>query len=239
LDKRESAQSPNPVQLLTEYFRDKEISPDFRVYVGVNATRFVEQASFTIRLVEERSGGLSVDPVFAGLFSAGRRSQTIHGWVDGDFFDFVLFSDRARFSLSEFALDIELFKLLGGLVPPGGSFMVSYSLFSKEARVHRETKLGLDRGYPPVVTPLGVLLFGAGCGMSFKDWYFAEGGREGPEKLQGYKPLDSEVAKQRADSALRELRAFVQRTPPDDFARECHRRAERVISELEQMRRNL
>jgi hypothetical protein len=239
LDKRESARSPNPVQLLTEYFRHKEISPDFGVHVGVNAARFVEQAYFTIRLVEERSGDLSVDPVFAGLFSAGRRSQTIRGWVDGDFFDFVLFSDRARFSLSEFALDIELFKLLGGLVPPGGSFMVSYSLFSKEVRVHRETKLGLDRGYPPVVTPLGFLLFGAGCGMGFKDWYFAEGGREGPEKLQGYKPLDSEVAWQRADSALQELCASVERTPPDDFARECRWRAERVISELEQMRRDL
>jgi len=239
LDKRESAQSPNPVQLLTEYFRHKEISPDFGVYVDVNATRFVEQAYFTIRLVEERSGELSVDPVFAGLFSAGRRSQAILGWVDGDFFDFTLFSDRARFSLSEFALDVELFKLLGGLVPSGGSFMVSYSLFSKEARVHRETKLGLDRGYPPVVTPLGFLLFNAGCGMGFKDWYFAEGGREGPEKLQGYKPLDSEVAKQRADSTLQELRAFVERNPLDDFARDCRSRAERVISELEQMRRDL
>jgi len=75
--------------------------------------------------------------------------------------------------------------------------------------------------------------------MSFKDWYFAEGGREGPEKLQGYKPLDSEVAKQRADSTLQQLRAFVERTPPDDFARDCRSRAERVIGELEQMRRDL
>jgi hypothetical protein len=225
---------PNPVQFLTGYLHAKEISPDFQLHVQVSQTRFVEQAYFTIRLVETRSGVLSADPVFAGLFSVGRISQAIRGWIDGDFFDVVLFSDRAQFCLSEYALDVELFKLLGGLVPPGGSFMISYSLLSKEARIHRETKLALDRGYPPIVTPLGFLLFAAGCGMGFKDWYFAEGGREGPEKLQGYKPLDLEVAKQRAQSALRELRAFVGRVPIDNLARDCHYRAEKVISELEQ-----
>ncbi len=103
-------------------------------------------------------------------------------------------------------------------------------------RLHRETRQGLDRGYPPVVTPLGFLLYSAGCGIGFKDWYFAEGGREGPEKLQGYKPLNSEVAKQKNDFILRELRDFANGLPQDDFAQECKLRAERVISELEQVR---
>jgi hypothetical protein len=131
-----------------------------------------------------------------------------------------------------------MFRLLGGLVPAGGSLMVSYSLFSNESKIHRETKLGLDRGYPPPVTPLGFLLFAAGCGMGFKDWYFAEGGREGPEKLQGYKPINSEVAKQKADFMLQELRAFANRTHYDDFADVCRSKAERLIKELERIRRN-
>jgi len=235
---RESTQLPNPVQFLEQYFRGKRLSPEFGLRVSVNPARFVEQAYFRIHPSDERGGNLSADPVFAGLFSAGRRSQRIHGWVDGDYHDLALLSDGTSFSMSEASLDVELFRLLGGLVPVGGSLMVSYSLFSNESKIHKETRLGLDRGYPPVVTPLGFLLFAGGCGMGFKDWYFAEGGREGPEKLQGYKPINSEVARQKADFMLQELRAFASRTPYDDLAYACRSKAERLISELEHMGRN-
>jgi hypothetical protein len=204
----------------------------------VNPARFIEQAHFRIQLADEENGNLSTGPVFAGLFSAGRSSQRIHGWVDGDYFDQVLLSDGTTLSLSEASLDIELFRLLGGLVPVGGSLMVSYSLFSNESKVHAETRLGLDRGYPPAVTPLGFLLFAGGCGMGFKDWYFAEGGREGPEKLQGYKPISTEAAKQKADSMLQELSAFANRASQDNFADECRAEAERLIKELERIREN-
>ncbi len=232
-----SQQRRNPVRFLESYFEGKRISPEFRLHADVNAARFAEQAHFVIRLVEERGGALSVDPIFAALFSLGRDSQGISGWVDGDYFGVALFQDGTRFSLSDVSLDVELFRVLGGLVPAGGSLMVSYSLFSKESRVHRETKQGLDRGYPPVVTPLGFLLFAAGCGMGFKDWYFAEGGREGPEKLQGYKPRDLKVTREKADTMLRELRVFSNISLQDDLAGDSKRRAEQVIDELEHLRR--
>jgi len=235
---RESTQLPNPVQFLEQYFRGKRLSPEFGLRVSVNPARFVEQAYFRIHPSDERGGNLSADPVFAGLFSAGRRSQRIHGWVDGDYHDLALLSDGTSFSMSEASLDVELFRLLGGLVPVGGSLMVSYSLFSNESKIHKETRLGLDRGYPPVATPLGFLLFAGGCGMGFKDWYFAEGGQEGPEKLQGYKPINSEVARQKADFMLQELRVFASRTPYDDLAYACRSKVERLISELEHMGRN-
>ena len=199
-------QSRNPVQFLEDYFESKRLPPEFRLHADVNAARIAEQAHFVLRLVDERSGALSADPIFAGLFSFGRDSQGIHGWVAGDYFGVVVFPDGTKFHLSDVSLDVEFFKVLGDLVPAGGSLMVSYSLFSKESRIHRETKQGLDRGYPAVVTPLGFLLFAAGCGMTFKDWYFAEGGREGPEKLQGYKADDHGVLRQRGDVMLRELR---------------------------------
>jgi hypothetical protein len=174
----------------------------------------------------------SSDPVFSGVFSAGRPSQSIAGWIDGDYFETAVFGDE-EVSLSEQGFDVEFFKVLGGLVPAGGSLMVSYTLFSKESRVHRETRLCLDRGYPPAVAPLGFLLFVGGCGIGFKDWYFAEGGREGPEKLQGYKPLNSEIAEKRAKQMLQELRAFSRSTQADDdLARESKTRAEHVIREL-------
>jgi len=86
------------------------------------------------------------------------------------------------------------------------------------------------------VTPLGFLLYSAGCGIGFKDGYFAEGVREGPEKLQGCKPLNSGVAKEKTDSMLRELHDFAKGIPQDDFAQVCKSRAERVINGLGHVR---
>jgi hypothetical protein len=234
MTEQRSAQSVDPAQFLEDYFRGRRFHPELSLRVAAHPTRYVEQASFQIQLVEERSANVASPSVFAGLYSAGRSSQTIPGWVDGDYFDQIVLSNGAYFRLSDASLDSELFRLLGGLIPPGGSLMVSYSLFSNESMIHKETKLGLDRGYPPVVTPLGFLLFEAGCGMSFKDWYFAEGGREGPEKLQGFKPLDSDVAKQKAGDLLQELRTFTNSAPSDHFAETCRSRAERLMRLLKQ-----
>lgn len=224
-----------PVVFVREYFREKALSEDFRVKVDVYPARFAEQVHFALRLTDHHSGFTSSDPTFSGLFSKGRPSQAIQGWIDGDYFDTASFPGSARFFLSERGLDIRFFKMLGGLVPPGGSLMVSYSLFSKESKIHRNTKSGLDRGCPPVVTPLGFLLFTAGCGMGFKDWYFAEGGREGPEKLQGYKPIDSKAAKAKAEQLLLDLKAFISSplSDEDSLVQECKSRAKQVIAELE------
>lgn len=196
--------------------------------------RFVEQAFFDLRLLKDQGNVSSIDPVFSGLFSRGRPSQFILGWVDGDYFETATFPSSDNFSLSEAALDASFFKIIGGLVPPGGSFMVSYSLFSKESKIHKETKQALDRGYPPVVTPIGFLLFQAGCGMGFKDWYFAEGGREGPEKLQGFKPMNSEAAKEKAKSMIQELHRFRSvQSENHELTHACKSRADHVIRELQ------
>jgi hypothetical protein len=225
-----SVPSPDPVQFLKDYFRGRRLNSEFGLRVVASRARYVEQASFKIKLAEERSGNVASGSVFDGLYSGGRSSQSIHGWVDGDYFDQIVLSNGTDLCLSDLSLDIGLFRLLGGFVPAGGSLMVSYSLFSNESKIHRDTKLGLDRGYPSVVTPLGFLLFEAGCGMGFKDWYFAEGGREGSQKLQGCKLFNSDVAKQKTDGLLGELRAFAKRTPYDHLEGTCRSRAERVIA---------
>ena len=41
------------------------------------------------------------------------------------------------------------------------------------------------------------------------DWHFAEGGREGPRKLQGYKVLDSRHAKMKTREIVRGLSDFL------------------------------
>lgn len=227
-----------PNTIIEECFRGRMLSQEIGTSTIASPSRFVEQAYFSLHLTKYPSGIRTADPVFAGLYSVGRPSQFIQGWVDGDYFDIVTFPDSGRFSLSEGGFDVQLFRMIGELVPPGGSLMVSYTLFSKESKIHKETKMGLDRGYPPVVTPLGYLLFLAGCGMGFKDWYFAEGGREGPEKLQGYKPIDSEVGKKKAELMLSELSRFISPQQGEDhLARECKLRADYVVEELKEILR--
>lgn len=64
-----------------------------------------------------------------------------------------------------------------------------------------ETERALRRKVPPAATPLGLALLGAGCRW-LKDYYYAEGGREGHAKLQGELPLDDAGRAQQALSLI-------------------------------------
>jgi len=119
-----------------------------------------------------------------------------------------------------------LFRLLGGLVPPGGSLMVEY-----ESPGLEETASLLSLGFPPPCTPLGYALLCAGC-LSFRDWYIPEGGLEGPRKLQGFKPLDEATARKRAAALARLLREVAEASPdrgPGRQARVWARRGLRLL----------
>jgi hypothetical protein len=226
------ARELNPVENLREHFREKQLAQDIAIKLDVTPARFVEHAYFALRIFQKEEA--SIAPVFAGLYSAGRQSQFIRGWIDGDYFGVANFLDGSSISLSEGGLDNALFVLLGELIPPGGSLMVSYSLFSNETEIHKATKQGLDKGYPPVATPLGFLLFRAGCGMGFKDWYFAEGGREGPEKLQGFKPADQQTGREKGRIMAHELQDFIAKAlDGDTLARDSKSRAAQVLRQLE------
>jgi hypothetical protein len=78
-----------------------------------------------------------------------------------------------------------------------------------ESEEWAETRLSLACSIPPVATPLGSILFRVGCGVAFKDWHFAEGGSEGPRKLQGYKALNEEHRRIRAGEMAVELSSFL------------------------------
>lgn len=218
------------------YFHEKKLSTELGIHANARPGRYVEQASFDLRLSKDQTV-LSIDPVFSGLFSRGWPSQFILGWVDGDYYETITFPPSDKMSINARGLDVQLFRILGGLIPPGGSLMVSYSLFSKESEIHKETNLELVRGYPPVLTPLGFLLFQAGCGMGFKDWYFSEGGREGPPKLQGFKPVSSKVAKEKAGPMIQDMQRFMEvQSSKDEVTLKCKRRADSIIKQLLDMR---
>jgi len=115
--------------------------------------------------------------------------------------------DGEKLDVAARGLDRRLFRMLGSLLPPGGHLMVEYESPSQQAT---ERILGL--GYPLAASPLGCLLLAAGC-LSLRDWYIAEGGREGPRKLQGFKPLDVEQGRERAAALVASLRELLARPP--------------------------
>ncbi len=98
-----------------------------------------------------------------------------------------------------------LLELLLSVLPPGGHIMVEY-----DSPARAETARALAAGVPPIATPLGEMLFRLGCGARFKDWQIAEGGSEGPRKLQAYVPPSEQVAERWRREAAAQLEAFLQ-----------------------------
>ena len=181
-------------------------------------------------LLENRWGIMSSAPVFSGIFNQGRQTPSM-GCVDGDYFENVSIQS-IKLSLTDTGLDVPLFKILGELVPGGGSFQVSYLPNSDESRTHNQTKQALQRRYPPVVTSLGYLLFLADCGIGIKDRHSAEDGG-GFGKLQGFKAFNSEESKRKGLSLVRELHQFLgTKFESDELARACRTRAFAAIEKI-------
>jgi hypothetical protein len=174
-------------------------------------------------------GQLSRGAFLLGLHNSGPFPA--YNWIDVARYD-----GAADFAgADEVALagppELRLFRLLGGLIPHGGHLMLEY-----ESAHARSTERMLSLGLPPVATPVGYLMFLAGCGASFRDWYISEGGREGPRRLQGFKPLDAASAVHKAEAMASELRAFLA-LPARNDRREwdalARRLARRVLRRLE------
>ncbi|MCP8304393.1 MAG: DUF1122 family protein [archaeon] len=182
---------------------------NYKLQIDTKQRHYFEQKYFELFILDE--DGRKFHPhVFTGIYSAGRKSSGIKGWIDGDYYEKVS-SDKVTLNLPEFGLDVKLFKKIGDLIPHGGSLMVSYAMFWGESEVHKNTSRALDLGVPPIATPIGYLIFHAGCWAGFKDWYFPEGGNEGPKKLQGFKPLNREDALRRAEETIKFLKDFIER----------------------------
>ncbi|MBI4296726.1 MAG: DUF1122 family protein [Chloroflexi bacterium] len=184
-------------------------------------------ASYFQIFLQKSCSEISGLPMLVGLRSIGKYPA--YNW-----FEIMAFSREVTFGAQREALtDIliqQLFQHLADLLPPGGHLMVEY-----ESPAWRETDRALAIGIPPVATPLGYLLFSVGCGVSFKDWYFPEGGTEGPRKLQGFKALHREHAQARGREMMVELEAFLGRPPSKLALEEAARlRAKAVIKSLKQ-----
>jgi hypothetical protein len=105
---------------------------------------------------------------------------------------------------------------------PGAALMVAYGAGDATDRA-------LRRKVPPAATPLGLALLRAGCRW-FKDWYFAEGGREGSTKLMCTLPLDPGRRRDAEAQLAAEMRAFLARPNADEDDRRRAHEALAVIA---------
>ncbi len=176
-------------------------------------------------------------PVLEGIHSRGGRG--VKGWIEvGDYFPVVYFQGRAlpvkTTHLSRENLDRRIFRLLGECVPPGGHLMFAYEV-AYESPLHLQTQEDLMRGFPPISTAQGKLLFHAGFRL-VKDWYLAEGGHEGPRKLWGEKPLNDIEARDFDLKTFLQILAFLSRQPNRAYIqreRLARGRALAIVEELD------
>ncbi len=174
----------------------------YRLLALLGSKNNVGARYFQLLLVDS-DGRMAQEAVAFGLHNSGPYPG--YNWVD-----VVRYEAAPRFrgeaaDLRSASLEEPLFQALSGLVPAGGHLMVEY-----ESPCQKESERILTLGYPPVTSPLGYLLFRVGC-RSFRDWYISEGGREGPRKLQGFKPLNEALAAERTAALRRQVEACLAR----------------------------
>lgn len=173
--------------------------------------------------LNDPNGRPSREPVLNGLHNSGPLPS--YNWIEvAETNDRVTLTDGGHVDIGEIDLE-RLFALLRRLLPPGGHLMVEY-----DSPQRAETARALALGVPALATPLGEMLFRVGFGAHLKDWQIAEGGREGPRKLQAYKSPSPEDTHRWEQGAIRQLKAFLQEPPPpSDLVRAARERAAALL----------
>jgi hypothetical protein len=192
------------------YALDGKKLGEHTLHVGaVQKGAFAGVFSFSL-LVKEQT-------IVSGLYYTG--SKWIRPWME---IDYTPITGSERDSIGE-----ALFQLLSELIPPGGHLSVSYL-------DHKVTARALLAGVPPAATPIGFLLWRSGFRW-FKDWYFAEGWKEGGIKLQGEKPLNEARKRANTQKIVEEVTDFLTKTGylEPEMEKVCKRLAEKILEEME------
>jgi hypothetical protein len=204
--------------------------------------------SFTLRVtslkpLKERAGWFHIEvgvadrqgtvygPLMTGIVSGGGRG--VQPWFECRIYPRVDAPQSKPLDARSKGLEKAIIDVIGEIVPPAGHLMIDY-----EAPGQEETFAELNLRVPPPASYLGSLMFRAGFQGQFKDWYFSEGGHEGPRKLQANKSPDAAAARRARKAHRQELTAFLQRPLPDrpDQAAIIRRARERARELLREMR---
>ncbi len=211
---------------MLECLNGQKIGP-YRLEVELQGQlRYTDQQQASLYLVDE-AGGRSERPIFRGRCCAGRPSAYVPAWIDGEFI--APASSLPELSEGLEALYPGVARGLGALLPAGGRLWIAYEAFDYDGPLHRETRAGLAAKVPLIATPIGRLLFDAGCWTGLRNWDIAEGGREGPRKLQGNKALDDRHARAVAVALVGELLDFVQGPSDAEVTDRAQARAREIV----------
>jgi hypothetical protein len=124
-------------------------------------------------------------------------------------------------------LELMFFSACSKLLPPEAKIMVEY-----ESPLHASTAKLLELGALPEATPLGWLLFRSGFSCSFRNWYIAEGGMEGPRKIEACKPLSRESEEQYHALLFSRLLGYIQSSNNNLALEESTVIAKRLIAHM-------
>jgi hypothetical protein len=174
----------------------------YRLFVLLGPKSSVGSRLFRLYLLDAH-GALSQEHLALGLHNTGPFPA--FNWLELIQYNHALTVGGRKTDLAAEGLDLSLFEALSELIPPGGHIMCEY-----DSPGQRDTERVLTLGYPAVSSPTGYLMFRAGC-RSYRDWYISEGGREGPRKLQGFRPLDEGIAREKTALLRGEVTAFLAR----------------------------
>jgi hypothetical protein len=164
-------------------------------------------------------------PVMTAIVSGGGRG--VKPWIECRLYPEVRAGGRTIEARAE-GIEDELIAIMGAAIPPGGHLMIDYESGGQE-QTFNELRLGV----PAAATSLGVRMLAAGLVGEFKDWYFSEGGHEGPRKLQANKPPDEKSRRAAIAARIGELRAFLERPLPRERAKaQIVARAHERVAEL-------
>jgi hypothetical protein len=97
----------------------------------------------------------------------------------------------------------------------------------------KETREELLARVPPPLSRLGFKMFSLGLTW-FKDWYIAEGWKEGPIKLTGERPLDAEMVRRNAGDIKAAVEAYLEKTADENL----RRRAQQVLRKAAEFSKN-
>jgi hypothetical protein len=175
----------------------------FETMVILGPKSSVGSHSFQLLLVD---GDRPADgPLALGLYNRG--PYPAYNWMELTRYERVLTVGDVIIDLGEEGLDLQLFEAISELVPRGGHLMVEYDSPSQRA-----TERVLTLGYPEATSPTGYLLFRVGC-RSYKNWHISEGWREGPRKLQGFKPWNEEIEEEKTRALRESVDGLLERPP--------------------------
>lgn len=204
----------------------REVGQGVRLIAQAGTRNRVGAERFRLFLESSRLGRTTL-PIAAGLVDLEPAAGP--PWIEVTTYRAQLpLGDGREVEVPE-GIMLQLIVALAEQVPSGGSLVFEY-----DSPPLSNTADALAAGVPPVATPLGGMLYAAGCGVAFRDHGTAAGGRIGARRLQGFRAIDDVHVHRRGVETLDALEGYMARARDLDWQVQSHTRpiAEATITAL-------